>query len=78
MRSFALEEVHHSVRGNGHWLHQFLCWSSGESLYPEGGHSALGWNDLGGHSTLGPNDPGGGGGGGSFYSGGHSTLRNRY
>ena len=60
------------VRGNRHWLHQFLCWSGGESLYPEGGHSALGWNDLGGHSTLGQNDRG------SFYSGGHSTFRQRY
>ena len=57
--------------GNRHWFHQFLCWSGGESLYPEGGHSALGWNDLGGHSTLGQNDRG------SFYSGGHSTLRHR-
>ena len=37
----------------------FLCWSSGESLYSEGGHSALGWNDLGGHSALGWNDLGG-------------------
>ena len=37
-----------------------------------GGHSAIGWNDLGGHSTLGHDDRG------SFYSGGHSTLRQRH
>ena len=41
------------MRGNGHCLHQFLCCSSGESLYPEGGHSTLGQNDGGGHSTQG-------------------------
>ena len=40
------------MRGNGYCLHQYLCWSSEESLFPEGGHSALGWNDLGGNSTL--------------------------
>ena len=58
-----------NVRSNGHCLYQFLCWFRGESLYPEGGHSTLGWNDLG---TLEQNDRG------SFYSGGHSTLRQRY
>ena len=25
-----------STRGNGHCLHQFLCWSGGESLDPGG------------------------------------------